>query len=198
VILEILYKQSNIPIRYQYPENIIVTPADKVIYEVYKDICKDILSWVTTGKSLFLWSEIRGNGKTSLACMIGNRFIREMVHSSNFDPVVYFITSSRFLEDMRQQYSKPDDKFQYVLNLVETVPLLILDDIGAEKPSEWVKERLLNIIDERYSNCRSTIYTSNCNLEKLLIQLDARIYDRIRDAKSLEFKSKSWRGSING
>jgi len=47
------------------------------------------------------------------------------------------------------------------------VDVLVLDDIGQEKPSEWVKERLYIIINERYQLGKKTILTSNVSLQKL-------------------------------
>ena len=195
VILEILYKQSDIPKRYQYPQILRPDEIDEDVYNyIYKIITGDVVEWVKDGNNLLLWGENRGNGKTSLACGVANKYIREMVHISNFEPVVYFIKTAKFLEDLRHQYSNPTLDFPNRLKIIENVPLLIIDDIGAERPNDWVRERLLTIIDERYSNNRSIIYTSNCSLAELHESLKGRISDRINDAKSLHFRGTSKRG----
>lgn len=196
VILEILYKQSEIPLRYQYPQILHPDLVDENTYQyIYNIITGDIIEWVQSGANLLLWGENKGNGKTSLACGIANKYIREMAHTSSFEPVVYFIKTAKFLEDLRQQYNNPTPEFPNRLKTIETVPLLIIDDIGAERPTEWVRERLLTIIDERYGNKRSTIYTSNCSLAEIHESLKGRISDRIKDAVSLEFQGTSKRGS---
>lgn len=41
------------------------------------------------------------------------------------------------------------------------VPFLLLDDLGSAKPSEWVEETTYRLINERYNQCRPTIFTSN-------------------------------------
>ena len=60
---------------------------------------------------------------------------------------------------------------------IKKVKLLILDDIGAEKPTEWVCGEFLKILDYRISNKLITFFTSNLHREKL--KLDGRIIDRI-------------------
>jgi DNA replication protein DnaC len=195
VVLEILYKQSNIPKKYQYPQTLVMDPEDKDVFDYISNIMSgDIIAWVKSGKSLLMWGDKKGNGKTSLACAIANRYIRAMAPVTTLEPVVHFIKSAKFLEEVRQQFNNPTPEFPTRMKLIETVSLLIIDDIGAEKPTDWVRERLLNIIDERYSNDLSTIYTSNCNLSELNENLHGRIADRIKDAKSLNFKGASKRG----
>lgn len=57
--------------------------------------------------------------------------------------------------------------------------LVVLDDIGAEKPSEWVEDRLYALIDTRERMERATIFTSNCTEKQLMSQLGGRIVSRI-------------------
>ena len=199
VVLEILYKFSNIPQRYQYPVILETKGPDEKIYQELSNIMSnDIVKWINSGNSLLLWGDRKGNGKTTMACAIANKYIREMASKTTFDPVVHFIKTAKFLEEMRQQFTNPTPEWPERMRMIETVPLLIIDDIGAEKPSDWVRERLLNIIDERYSNNLSIIYTSNCTKAQMLENLHERVYDRMKDAKSLEFTGNSWRGLNNG
>lgn len=197
VILEVYYLQSNIPIRYQYePETLKIDPMDiETMKWIKKLIDGNVSNWVENGHNLLLWGENKGNGKTTAACMIAGKYIREQAKAlKSLDPVVYFIKTAKFLEEIRQQFNDPTPDFAYKMKLVEEVPLLIIDDIGAEKPSDWVRERLLNIIDERYSNRRATIYTSNCSMRTLSENLHDRITDRIRDSYILQFRGISKRG----
>lgn len=59
--------------------------------------------------------------------------------------------------------------------------VLILDDLGAEKPTEWAKDRLYLLTNRRWLECRPTIVTTNLDGEGLKDQIGARIYDRLRD-----------------
>lgn len=47
------------------------------------------------------------------------------------------------------------------LRRLARIPLLLLDDLGSAKATEWVEETTYRIVNERYNACRPTIYTSN-------------------------------------
>ncbi|MGQ9826036.1 MAG: ATP-binding protein, partial [Desulfotomaculales bacterium] len=53
------------------------------------------------------------------------------------------------------------------LELLKTLELVVLDELGAEKSSEWVTERLYVIINARYNEMLPTIITSNLEMEEL-------------------------------
>ena len=57
--------------------------------------------------------------------------------------------------------------------------MLILDDLGAEKPSDWVKEQLYVIINRRYENMLPTIITTNCTMNELKDRIGERTASRI-------------------
>ena len=61
-------------------------------------------------------------------------------------------------------------------------PLLILDDLGIERNSEFALEQVFNVIDSRYRSCKPLIVTTNLTLNELKNPSDlahARIYDRV-------------------
>jgi DNA replication protein DnaC len=47
------------------------------------------------------------------------------------------------------------------LERLARVPILLLDDLGSAKASEWVEETTYRLVNERYNNCRPTVFTSN-------------------------------------
>lgn len=59
--------------------------------------------------------------------------------------------------------------------------VLLLDDLGGEKPSEWVSERLFILFDERWQWERPTIVTSNLKPDQLRQVLGDRTYSRLQD-----------------
>ena len=81
---------------------------------------------------------------------------------------------------------------------LKKVPLLIADDFGAEKISEWTRERLLNIISERYDSERSIIFTSNINPQEIEMLLGSRVRSRIEGMTvPIEFKvAKDYRRKV--
>ena len=66
-----------------------------------------------------------------------------------------------------------------IINKLCRVSVLLLDDVGAEKASEWVKQTLYLIIDGRYGDLKKTYVTSNLTLNQISNQLDDRISSRI-------------------
>lgn len=72
--------------------------------------------------------------------------------------------------------------------------LVILDDIGAEKPSDWVEEQLYALIDLRYRMKRSTIFTTNCSLKQLENQIGSRAVSRIFEmCEGVKVGGRDWR-----
>jgi DNA replication protein DnaC len=66
-----------------------------------------------------------------------------------------------------------------LINKAETAPILILDDLGAEKISDWVREQLYIIINRRYENMLPTIVTTNCTTAELVERLGERTVSRL-------------------
>lgn len=71
-------------------------------------------------------------------------------------PTVIFTRMTDLLDDLR-----PGEDSRQRVRDCQNCKLLILDDLGAEKASEWTQERLYSVIDHRYANCLPLIVTSN-------------------------------------
>ncbi len=81
-----------------------------------------------------------------------------------------------------------------LLHRVRADAIVILDDIGAEKPSDWVEEQLYGIIDLRYRMQRSTIFTTNCTLKQLESQIGGRVVSRIFEmCEGVKVEGEDWR-----
>lgn len=73
--------------------------------------------------------------------------------------------------------------------------LLVLDDVGIEKPSEWTEEILFALVDARWRDCKPTIVTTNLTPDELKATVGTRVFDRLRDgAISLVIPGPSRRG----
>ena len=82
-----------------------------------------------------------------------------------------------------------------MLNDLSTVDILIIDDFGTEKISEWVNEKYYYIINERYIAKKVTIFTSNDSLSEL--SYNSRITNRILEKTlQLRFPEESVREHI--
>ncbi|MDI6755324.1 MAG: ATP-binding protein [Thermodesulfobacteriota bacterium] len=75
-----------------------------------------------------------------------------------------------------------------------SIKILLLDDLGIEKPSEWAIQTLYSIIDKRYQKCLKTFFTSNLSLDELSEKLGDRIPSRIAEmCKIIELTGKDRR-----
>jgi DNA replication protein DnaC len=147
-----------------------------------------------------------GSGKTHLAAAIIHDVIMSMPVSredqirglhgiTTGTPDAMFYSTVELYNDMRHEQSKYADDAVDVINAVKQRPLIVLDDLGAEKPSDWTRERLYEIIDYRYRNELPTIITSNLHGERLREFISDRIYDRLKDdCELVALQGESQRG----
>ncbi len=89
---------------------------------------------------------------------------------------VFFMSVPRLLDYLRP--SEEDLGRIYMEKCIQT-EVLILDDIGQEKSSAWVLERLYVIINERYMNWKITVFTSNKDIDNL--ELSSAIKSRLSE-----------------
>ena len=166
-LLRALYKMRRIPERYCYNIPLVPEGKDLGAFEALNNFMKNVEEKVENGEGLYIWSECTGNGKTSWACKILSYYFRKVAFKSGLENEGLYIYLPTFLDDLRQSYDEPDADFSELLDMLKNCKLLVIDDIGAEKSTEWVNERLLSIINTRMMKGLSTVYTSNCSLEEM-------------------------------
>ena len=111
-----------------------------------------------------------GTGKTHLAAAIANRVL-ETGTDVIFQPV------PDLLDQLRMSYGNTGESFEERFDRIRSVPLLILDDLGAQSATAWAEEKLYQIINYRYVNKLPTVVTSNVNPR----DIDGRIASRLKD-----------------
>ena len=118
-----------------------------------------------------------GVGKTHLACSIANELIKNGI------PIIYG-TLINLLAELKSTYDNDNNISEMeIIKLYEKVDLLVIDDLGKEKPSEWGLEKLFTIINSRYENNLPVIITTNYNQNSLLERLS--LNGEIETAKSI-------------
>ena len=80
---------------------------------------------------------------------------------------VIFATAPRLLDRIRSTYDRQNEDTELLMGELAGADLLVIDDLGAEKPSEWASEKLFRIIDERGQAGRPFIVTTNHSLAGL-------------------------------
>lgn len=128
------------------------------------------------GRSLLLWGKY-GRGKTGLA--VGA--MRAAMTGAGVSGL--FLTTPSLLDRIRSTYG-PGEKQGTEAEVVEAVkqaPLLVLDDLGAERATDWVAEKLFTVINHRHDYQLRTIFTSNLSPEQLALHLGERTVWRITE-----------------
>lgn len=181
---------SNIPKAYAPTEYNPVPMIKSLNYDLRK-FAQDIKYQISKGNGIYLWSTSTGTGKTSVACLLLLKALKYLWYQAAIDeaptPVMYF-NVVELLDKLRSNMNTSDERFSTLWSnqFTELAPkIILLDDIGAEKPSEWVMERLYSLINYRVANGLSTLYTSNYSPDKLEGQLGSRIASRVFSTKNL-------------
>lgn len=120
---------------------------------------------------LLLWGDV-GTGKSFIAGCIANALLDKGV------PVI-MTNFARLLNKLTDTYA--GDRNAYI-DSFKRYPLMIIDDLGVERNSEFAREQVFSVIDSRYRSELPMIVTTNLTLEELQHPEDlsrSRIYDRI-------------------
>ena len=128
-------------------------------------------------KGLYLHGNF-GCGKTYLVSALFNELSKKRISTE----IVYY---PELLRDIKTDFDNFADRIEYL----EEVDLLLIDDIGAEKVTEWSRDEILGtILQKRMNNYKTTFFTSNLNMEELEQHLRMNSYsdDEIKARRIIE------------
>lgn len=154
-------------------DNYMTNNDNRMAYEKSKRYAEGFVKGDNKG-SLFITGGV-GTGKTHLAASIANYLIENEI------PVI-FGTLITLLNDIKDTYKIDGNCESDVIEKYSKIPLLIIDDLGKERPSEWILEKLFTIINNRYENNLPIIITTNYNKEKLRKRLLCNNNEEIVDS----------------
>lgn len=141
-----------------------LVPGVQEAYLRAQDFARRPVGWLTLAGPY-------GCGKTHLAAAIGH------VALAHGAPVL-FAAVPDLLDHLRAAF-RPESAVDYDarFELVRSVALLVLDDLGSESGTPWAREKLYQIINHRYVERLPTVITTNVRLDAL----DGRIASRLHD-----------------
>ena len=125
------------------------------------------------GRGVWLFGD-PGTGKTTLAMLVS-----KMALENNRSVAIYSLP--KLLARIRQTYdAEPGgDSYLTFFERLTSVDLLHIDDLGAEKRSDWVLEQLYALVNERYEAQRSILVTTNLDGTELQEQIGQRTVSRL-------------------
>lgn len=150
-----------------------ITEIDRTVTNVVRDYISRLDANLAAGHSLWLMGSV-GTGKTSLAMLVSKTAL-EAGHS------VAIYSLPKLLARIRRTYADEagEDSYLEFFERLASVDLLHLDDLGAERQSEWVIEQLYSIINQRYEDGRSVVVTTNLDQVELEQQIGPRSVSRL-------------------
>lgn len=131
-----------------------------------------------------------GLGKTRLSFSIGWAYLL------SGRSVVYY-HAEELLDALRRGYrvweakelgQYSPDSYDSIMNFIKKVSLFILDDLGAQKETEWAVAKLDEIIDYRYREGLAMVITANT------LDIPERILNRLEEGRVVRLRGKSYRG----
>lgn len=161
-------------------------------------------------KSMYLWSESPGTGKTTTASALINAWIAADYLTSvkaGKQPAqfsAYFLDVNEW-QTLYNEFNRPmvpehisksaSEKYYRAMERAKAAPFAVYDDIGVREASGPFRSDLHTLVNFRTSNGLPTVYTSNLPIEDMAEVFDERLYDRIRDqCVPMHFSGDSKRG----
>jgi len=116
-----------------------------------------------------------GSGKTHLLEAIGRQFLDQ-------GRTVRYELVAHLLQRLRSSYNMNEES--RVMEVCYGADVLLLDDLGLEKPSDWVREQITSLVDERWRNNRLLVVGTNESHTTIEERLGPRISSRLFDRSS--------------
>lgn len=113
------------------------------------------------GKGLYIYSKTKGTGKTLLSIII----IYELMMKYQINPL--YISVVNILSELKNTFHQKEVNSYDIIRSLTEADILVMDDLGVEKTTDWVEEILTQILDERMMDNKPTIITSNMPITEL-------------------------------
>jgi DNA replication protein DnaC len=121
-----------------------------------------------------LFEGVLGSGKTFLAAAIASELLDRGLEAR-------FIVVPEFLEQLRFSYSAQESNESEIMRAAMTVPVLVLDDIGAHNATPWTVTKMYTLLNYRLNGHLPCIITSNLKPAAMVEELGQRVASRVME-----------------
>jgi DNA replication protein DnaC len=151
-----------------------VTDLSPDVVRPVRSFTRSIERNVADGRGLWFMGDV-GTGKTTLAMLVSKAALQR-----GYSVAIYSVP--RLLAEIRDTYDSGERSYAAFFDQLTSVDLLHLDDLGAEKQTDWVLEQLYSLVNERYESERSIVLTTNLiELGALEQQIGKRTVSRLTE-----------------
>ena len=191
-----LFRQSQLPeALWEYKDLVAKPEGDVNAFIQLKNISNKIDMFVEQGQNLYIYSNNAGNGKTTWAIRLMYSYFDKIWHKSCLDCKALFVSVPKFLYNCKRSISQEVKGFEELCQLISEVDLVIWDDIGIAKVTDYEHQILFQYIDDRLNARKSNIYTSNKNREQLEELIGDRLASRVYNCSTaIKFIEEDKRG----
>jgi DNA replication protein DnaC len=149
-----------------------IVDMDPEIIRVVRRYVEAVDGNLDAGRGLWFTGDV-GTGKTTLAMLVSRAAL-----DAGRSVAIYSLP--RLLAEIRKTFDEGAERSHLgLLERLAAVDLLHLDDVGAERTSEWVLEQLYSIVNARYEDERAMVITTNLDHAELREQIGERTVSRL-------------------
>ena len=138
-------------------------------------------------ENILITGKETGVGKTFLAIAILRQY------ALTFPKNCFFINCTDLFIEIKNSFTNDKTSESEVIKKYSDYDFLVIDDIGAEKISEWAVSILYAILNKRYETMKTTVMTTNYENEELTRKYNRRILSRMSSGKKLNLSGKDKR-----
>lgn len=191
-----LFELSGLPKKYFEPQHLVKREVDAECWDWLEDVRNNIVEEVQRGLNIVITSTTVGNGKTSWAVRLLQRYLAETALDGRMVEKGMFVVSAQLLTEFGDyNYFQTMKEFLERFEKLKTCDLLVIDEIGGGSLTKASYPYLYDLVNYRVDNNLSTIYTTNYTDEEIIDLLGQRLYSRIYDTSVvLEFEASNVRG----